>query len=82
MTNRSRVLITGAAGRIGSFLTRHLADQYDFVLTDIRPPADACGFPFIAADISDPEAMRALCSDIDTVVHLAADPSTASSRRI
>jgi nucleoside-diphosphate-sugar epimerase len=78
VADRTRVLITGAAGRIGSFLTRHLANQYDFVLTDVRPPADACGFPFIAADISDLDAMRALCSDIDTVVHLAADPSTAA----
>jgi nucleoside-diphosphate-sugar epimerase len=74
-----KVLLTGAAGRIGSFLTRHLADQYDLVLTDIRPPADACGAPFTVADISDLEAMRALSSDIDTVVHLAADPSTAAT---
>src|SRR5262249_37590278 len=79
VADRTRVLITGAAGRIGSFLTRHLANQYDFVLTDVRPPADTCGFPFIAADISHLDAMRALCSDIDTVVHLAADPSTAAT---
>jgi len=72
----SRVLITGAAGRIGSFLTQHLADQYDFVLSDVRPPAETYGFPFVAADIADPAAMHELCQGIDTVVHLAADPST------
>jgi nucleoside-diphosphate-sugar epimerase len=72
-------LITGAAGRIGSFLTRQLANRYDFVLTDVRPPTDACGFPFVAADISDLDAMRGLCQGIDTVVHLAADPSTAAT---
>jgi nucleoside-diphosphate-sugar epimerase len=79
VADRSKVLLTGAAGRIGSFLTRHLANQYDFVLTDVRPPADVCGFPFVAADISDLAAMQALCRNIDTVVHLAADPSTAAA---
>jgi nucleoside-diphosphate-sugar epimerase len=69
------VLITGAAGRIGSFLTGHLAGRYDFVLTDVRKPVDAHGYPFVAADITDLEAMRALCEGIDTIVHLAADPS-------
>jgi nucleoside-diphosphate-sugar epimerase len=74
-----KVLLTGAAGRIGSFLTRHLATRYSFVLTDVQPPVDTYGFPFTAADISDLEAMRALCRDIDTVVHLAADPRTTAS---
>lgn len=71
---KRKVLLTGAAGRIGSFLTADLAERYDFRLTDIREPADAHGFPFIKADISDLEAMRRLCQEIDTVVHLAADP--------
>jgi nucleoside-diphosphate-sugar epimerase len=73
------VLLTGAAGRIGSFLTRHLAERYDFVLTDARPPDETCGFAFVEADITDLEAMRALCRGVDTVVHLAADPSTQAT---
>ena len=32
MADRPNVLITGAAGRIGSFLTQHLAERYNFVL--------------------------------------------------
>src|SRR5262249_13354954 len=79
VADRSKVLLTGAAGRIGSFLTRHLADRYDFFLTDVRRPADSYGCPFVTADISDLAAMQALCRDIDTVVHLAADPSTAAA---
>jgi nucleoside-diphosphate-sugar epimerase len=71
---KRKVLLTGAAGRVGSFLTSHLTDQYDFVLTDIQRPADSHGFPFTEADITDLEAMQALCRGIDTVVHLAADP--------
>jgi nucleoside-diphosphate-sugar epimerase len=69
------VLITGAAGRIGSSLTRDLVGRYDLTLADVRPPGDTHGFPFVEADITDLDAMRRLCRGMDTVVHLAADPS-------
>jgi nucleoside-diphosphate-sugar epimerase len=69
------VLITGAAGRIGSSLTRDLAGRYNLSLTDMRSPDDTGGFPFVKADIADLDAMRQLCQGVDTVVHLAADPS-------
>jgi len=69
------VLITGAAGRIGSSLTRDLTDRYDLILSDVRAPDDPRGHPFVAADIADLDALRALCAGVDTVVHLAADPS-------
>ena len=69
------VLITGAAGRIGSSLTRDLAGRYELSLTDVRSPTDTHGLPFAEADIADLEAMRRLCQGVDTVVHLAADPS-------
>jgi nucleoside-diphosphate-sugar epimerase len=71
---KSKVLLTGAAGRIGSFLTAHLADRYEFVLSDIKEPAELHGFPYIEADITDLEAMKGLCQGIDTVLYLAADP--------
>ncbi len=74
-----KVLITGAAGRIGSFLTRNLAGRYDLVLSDILPVADTHGFPYVKADISELDAMRALCRGIETVVHLGADPSTEAT---
>ncbi len=79
MAPQTKVLITGAAGRIGSFLRHHLADRYEFVLTDVVPPADLGGHRFIEADIADLEAMRAVCQGVDTVVHLAADPSMEAS---
>lgn len=68
-----KVLITGAAGRIGTFLTGHLAGLYELVLTDIRPSAEPHGCAFIQADITEPESMRTLCRDVDIVIHLAAD---------
>jgi nucleoside-diphosphate-sugar epimerase len=79
VTDRPKVLITGAVGRIGSFLTQHLAECYQFVLSDLHPPEDARGFPFVVADIADLEVMRRLCQGVDTVVHLAADPSTEAT---
>lgn len=71
---KRKVLMTGAAGRIGSFLTVHLVDRYDFVLSDITPPAEPHGFPFAEANITDLEAMKKLCQGVDTVLYLAADP--------
>jgi len=71
---KKKVLLTGAAGRVGSFLTAQLKDRYDFILTDIREPADKHDFPFTEANITDLDAMQKLCQGVDTVVHLAADP--------
>lgn len=69
-----KLLITGAAGRIGSFLTEQWRGRYDLVLTDARQPKKTFGFPYTQADVSDFAAMQKLCQGIDTVVHLGADP--------
>ncbi len=71
---KRKVLITGAAGRIGSFVTQQWVDRYDLVLTDVRQPAQTHGFPFAQVDLADFDAVRRLCEGIDTVVHLGADP--------
>lgn len=76
-TNNSmkrKVLLTGAAGRIGAFFRESYADRYDFVLTDQREPQETSGFPFTRADLSDFAAIRPLCEDVHTVIHLGADP--------
>ena len=70
-----KVLLTGAAGKIGSFFYKAYADAYRFLLTDIVEQADTSDVPFVQADLSDFTAVRALCDSIDTVVHLGADPS-------
>ncbi|MCC6167983.1 MAG: NAD(P)-dependent oxidoreductase [Caldilineaceae bacterium] len=72
---KRKVLITGAAGRIGSFITAQWADRYDLVLSDVRTPGKTHGYPFHQANLSDFDTVRALCDGIDTVVHLGADPS-------
>ena len=72
------ILITGAAGRVGTTLTRHFAGHHQIRLTDIRPPKNTRGYQFIEAGVENLEAMQAACREIDIVIHLAADPSAAS----
>lgn len=66
------MLLTGAAGHIGGLIIAHLADHYDWILTDLKRPADTRGFPFVPADITDLTALHPLCKDAETIVHLAA----------
>lgn len=72
---KRKVLITGAAGRIGSFITEQWVDRYDITLTDVREPKETFGFPFTQANLSDFDTVRPLLDGVDTVVQLGADPS-------
>ncbi len=76
---KRKILVTGAAGRIGSFLTNQWKDQYDLLLSDLQQPKETFGFPFVEANVADFAAVTALCQGIDTVVHLGADPSMEAS---
>ena len=42
---KRKILLTGAAGRIGTFLTNQWQERYDLHLTDIREPNETFGFP-------------------------------------
>jgi NAD+ dependent glucose-6-phosphate dehydrogenase len=73
--SRRRVLITGAAGRIGTaFRTAH-GETYSFRLVDVREAADPGEHEQYTADLTDLDAARRACEGMDTVLHLAADPS-------
>lgn len=72
-SSKQKLLITGAAGRIGQLFVHHLKDRYDLVLTDIIDAPETFGFPFVKADISRLESIRPLFDDVHTVIHLAAD---------
>lgn len=78
MPNR-RVLITGAAGRIGSSLAEQLKDRYDLRLhyhsnvPDNPPVKDT-----IRADISKFDEIRPAMEGVDAVVHMAGNPSTSA----
>lgn len=71
-----RILLTGAAGRIGTAFYAEMADRYWFRLADCVPIATFSSVhEAVQFDISDLDACRAACHGIDSVIHLAADPS-------
>lgn len=64
-----RVVVTGAAGRIGRVVVAGLATRWDLIATD-RAAADGVS----ALDVTDHDACRAAFAGADAVVHLAANP--------
>ena len=73
----SRVLITGAAGAIGSALREGLRGRYrNLRLTDINPVAAlANNEEFIQADVSDRGALEKLMQGVDALVHMTGAPA-------
>ncbi len=74
--NRS-VLVTGAAGRIGSDFCRRVHARYDLRLLDHTGLTEELGTlgKLIECDLADVDSLRHHLTGVDTVVHLAADPS-------
>lgn len=74
-----RILLTGAAGGIGSAFFRSASAHYTFRLADIHTAslieAASSEHEIMELNVSDLEACQQACHDIDIVVHLAADPS-------
>jgi uronate dehydrogenase len=66
------VLITGAAGGIGTRLRHLLAGAYPRLrLSDLKPPADlASGETFVAADLADMAEVERAVAGVDGIVHL------------
>jgi nucleoside-diphosphate-sugar epimerase len=70
----SRVLVTGAAGRLGSAVHRVFAAHgIDVVGLDRHDPGHET--PFHTGSAADVDLVRAAMAGVDTVVHLAAIPS-------
>jgi hypothetical protein len=66
-----RILITGAAGDVGSRMTALLRDTYQLRLSDIRTPAAVPGnAEFIPADLTDLAAVRRVAAGMDGIIHL------------
>ena len=72
------ILLTGAAGRIGTAFRLAQGHDYCFRLADLETASLAntpgAAHEIIRLDVADAAACRAACAGIDTVVHLAADP--------
>ena len=70
--NGKNILITGAAGLIGSILIKRLGKKYNFSGLDLK---EVNGINCTIANLSDLDAIKPAFRDIDTVIHLAADRS-------
>jgi nucleoside-diphosphate-sugar epimerase len=79
MSDARKVLITGAAGRIGTAFRKAYGDRYAFRLVDVKPVPEPDGHEAYTADLVDLDAARKACEGMDTVVHLAADPSARAT---
>jgi nucleoside-diphosphate-sugar epimerase len=77
--SRRTVLVTGAAGNIGSYFAEHSRGRYDLRLNVREADEDADKIKkygrIVLGDITDLERMKELCVGVDTVLHLAANPS-------
>jgi len=70
-----RLLITGAAGEIGSVIWPALVDTARALrLLDQRPIADAAAAETIMGDVTDPAVMDTAMAGVDCVIHLAGIP--------
>jgi hypothetical protein len=75
----SRLLVTGAAGRVAGQLLPALADRDDVRLTDRTDGVGASGQRLTAGELTDPGLLDELLDGVDAVVHLAGNPDPDSS---
>lgn len=79
------MLVTGAAGNIGSYFCRHAHQKYELRLLErkresIDEEGDLAGLgEVVIGDVDDLPFMKRACAGIDTVLHLAADPSPSAT---
>jgi NAD+ dependent glucose-6-phosphate dehydrogenase len=78
MPENLKLLMTGAAGSIGTYYRNHVGDRYDLRLVDVHPVENPGPHESRILDLSDPEAARQACEGIHTVLHLAANPHTTA----
>jgi uronate dehydrogenase len=66
-----RILMTGAAGGIGTSLRKLLPPIYpDLLLSDLKPPADlASNEKFKTADLAEIAEVEAICEGVDGILH-------------
>ncbi len=74
---KTKILITGGCGKIGSYFARYAADRYHIRVADkVAWDAEEQGTlsaESIVTDLQDIAACRKACEGIDIVIHLAAD---------
>ena len=72
-----KILITGAAGNLGSYLARQLLssdDQLNLLVHHSELPFESAAYPNVSvfkADLGDPDSLHPACSGVDCIVHFA-----------
>lgn len=76
------ILITGAAGKIGTRLTRHLSGTHTLILVDLafdtRPYANINTNTYLERDLTLEEGWDGLLDEVAYIIHLASDPKLKS----
>jgi NAD(P)-dependent dehydrogenase (short-subunit alcohol dehydrogenase family) len=80
---RRRVLVTGAAGRIGSYFAQNSHQKYDLCLMVQQMDEDSSAIEefgeVVTANLGDLDALKQICAGIDTVLHLAGNPDASQT---
>ena len=75
---RHRVLVTGSAGNIGSYFAEHARDRYELRLM-VRDGDDVAKIKdfgeTVTGTLDDLDFLKRACEGVDSVLHLAANPS-------
>jgi nucleoside-diphosphate-sugar epimerase len=81
------VLVTGAAGFIGSFLCpRLIREGYEVTALDMdekkAAPLKQKGMDVVIGDLTKPKTIKGACDDIGTVIHLAAHVKSWGTKKV
>ncbi len=78
MADTKTLVITGAAGRIGTFYRQHFGQRkgWQLRLQDIRPVENLGKATVLTGDLASFDHAQEVVAGAHTVLHLAADPST------
>jgi uronate dehydrogenase len=71
MSAKQRILLTGAAGRVGRILRPHLEAHYALRLCDLAPLSAGPDEEVLHGDLADPAVARRAVDGVAAVVHLA-----------
>ncbi len=79
---KRRVLVTGAAGRIGSYFARHAQGKYDLRLM-VQKAGDEKDIEglgeIVVGELAELDKLKQFCQGIDTVVHMAGNPNASAT---
>lgn len=79
---RRTVLVTGAAGKIGSYFAEHARGKYKLrlMVRDLAKAEHLAPFgELVEATLADLDALKAACRGVDTVLHLAASGDSSAT---